>query len=203
MYLRNQYAFFSNRSYERFPSKLIHQRRLAYINGFPAGLLKNGRGCPAGWESFVVEGGTALTPSTPRLNMETSMPFLMMFRDANDIYRGLSFEERQRLMEQWNAWYDDLAARGKVQHGHPLEPQTRLVSGRRGERVVDGPFAEAKEAIGGYFLLTVSSLEEATQIAQNCPSLPLGMVIELRPIAGACHALGARGRPLQTTASSN
>jgi hypothetical protein len=105
-------------------------------------------------------------------------------------------------MQEWNAWYDGLAAQGKVQHGHPLEPQVRVVSGPRGERVLDGPFAESKEAIGGYFLLTVADLEEATEIAQRCPSLRLGMTVEVRAIADACAALGVQGRPLTAEAAS-
>jgi hypothetical protein len=127
-------------------------------------------------------------------------PYLLIFRDVSpDVYKTISAEERQQLMQQWNAWYDGLAAQGKVQHGHPLEPEGRIVSGPRGERVVDGPFAESKEAIGGYFLLTVANLDEATEIAQRCPSLRLGMTVEVRAIAEACEALGVPGRPLPAT----
>lgn len=123
-------------------------------------------------------------------------PYLLIFRESSpDIYKSMSATQRQQLMEQWNAWYDGLAAQNKVQHGHPLEPQGRVVTGARGERVVDGPFAEATEAIGGYFLLTVADLDEATAIAQRCPSLQYGMSVEVRPIAAACHGLGVRGRP--------
>jgi hypothetical protein len=129
-----------------------------------------------------------------------SSPYLLIFRDVSpDVYKTISAEERQQLMQQWNAWYDGLAAQGKVQHGHPLEPEGRVVSGPRGERVVDGPFAESKEAIGGYFLLTVANLEEATEIAQRCPSLRLGMTVEVRAIAEACEALGVPGRPVPAT----
>lgn len=127
-------------------------------------------------------------------------PYLLLFRDVPaETYKAMSADQRQQLMQQWNAWYDGLAAQGKVQHGHPLEPQGRVVSGARGERIVDGPFAESTEAIGGYFLLTVSSLEEATEIARRCPSLRLGMTVEVRPVAEACAALGVRGRPLVAT----
>lgn len=129
--------------------------------------------------------------------METPLsPYLLIFRDASStVYRDLSADERQQLMEKWNAWYDSLAAAGKVQHGHPLQPQGRVVSGARGERIVDGPFAEATEGIGGYFLLTVANLDEATAIAQQCPSLRYGMQVEVRPIAEACSTLGVKGRP--------
>ena len=127
-------------------------------------------------------------------------PYLLIFRDASPgCYQAMSAEERQQLMQRWNQWYDGLAAEGKVHHGHPLEPHGRVVSGARGERVVDGPFAESHEAIGGYFLLMVASLDEATAIAQRCPSLPLGMSVEVRAIAEACAVLGVRGRSHATT----
>ncbi len=50
----------------------------------------------------------------------------------------------------------------------------------------DGPFAESKETIGGYFLLTVGSMDEAVAIAQQCPGLPYGIRVEVRPIAPQC-----------------
>ena len=127
-------------------------------------------------------------------------PYLLIFRESSpDAYKSLSPEQRQQLLDRWNAWYDGLATAGKVQHGHPLEPEGRIVSAR-GERVVDGPFAEAKEAIGGYFFLTVSSLEEATEIAKQCPSLQYGLVVEVRPVAEFCATLGVRGRAVAATA---
>ena len=94
--------------------------------------------------------------------------FLLLFRDPpTDVYKTLSAEQRQTLMRQWNDWYDGLESSGKVQQGHPLEPDGRIVSAR-GDRVVDGPFAEAKEAIGGYFFLNVADMDEATEIAKQC-----------------------------------
>ena len=128
--------------------------------------------------------------------METKSPYLQIFRDVSSAtYKAMSADQRQQLMQQWNAWYDGLAAEGKVEHGHPLESGGRVVSGPRGERITDGPFAEATEGIGGYFLLTVSGLEEATAIAKRCPSLPYGMSVEVRPVANACATLGVHGRP--------
>lgn len=133
--------------------------------------------------------------------MEKKSPYLLIFRDSSsETYKAMSAEQRQELMQRWNEWYDGLAADGKVQHGHPLESQGRVVSGSRGERVTDGPFAEATEGIGGYFFLTVDSLDEATRIAQRCPSLPFGMVVEVRPVADACGTLGVRGRPAKQDA---
>jgi hypothetical protein len=64
---------------------------------------------------------------------------------------------------------------------------------------VDGPFVEAKEAVGGYFLLNVGSLEEATGIAKKCPSLllDLGLSIEVRPVAEVCPVLSPVEKPVQ------
>lgn len=114
----------------------------------------------------------------------SSAPFLLLFRNAGpETHRHLSPEQRAQLTKQWNDWYDGLAAAGKVQHGRPLGLQGRVVSGARGQLVMDGPYAEAKEAVGGYFFLTVSDLDEATEIAKGCPGLPLGLTVEVRPIA--------------------
>jgi hypothetical protein len=121
--------------------------------------------------------------------METSAtPFILFFRNSGpETHAHLSADERQQLMTRWNAWYDDLAAEGKAIAGTPLELETRIVSGARGERVVDGPFAETKEAIGGYVMLMVNDLDEATAIAQAHPGLPYGLQIELRRLADSCH----------------
>lgn len=157
-------------------------------------------GCPRRSSSFVERVNDH--PPAILITMATnSSPFLLIFRDSTpERYSALSAEQRQRLLQQWNSWYDGLAEQGKVQHGHPLEAESRVVSGSRGERVVDGPFAEAKEAVGGYFLLTVSDIDEATEIAKQCPSLDLGISVEVRPVAEYCEALGVRGRPAQKQA---
>ena len=121
--------------------------------------------------------------------------YMLIFRDTKpESYQSMSANQRQDLLNQWNAWYDGLAAEGKVDHGHPLEAEGRTVSGPRGERVVDGPFAEAKESIGGYFILKVADLDEATVAAQHCPNLKHGMVVEVRPVIECCHLAQSLGR---------
>lgn len=124
-------------------------------------------------------------------------PFMLLFRNAGpEAHQHLSPAERQQLMQQWNDWYDALAARGKVQHGRPLALHGRVVSGPRGERVTDGPFAETKEVVGGYFFLNAADLDEATEIAKQCPGLPIGLTVEVRPVADFSPVLeGVRGRP--------
>jgi hypothetical protein len=125
-----------------------------------------------------------MKPTPPPANA----PYLLFFRNSGpENYQHLSPEQRQQLVTRWNAWYDGLAAQGKAVEGQPLESETRLVSGPGGARVTDGPFAEAKEAIGGYVRLVVNSLEEATEIAQQHPGLEYGLRIEIRQMTNTCH----------------
>jgi hypothetical protein len=126
--------------------------------------------------------------------MQTNTPqlsaYMLIFRESSpETYKAMSSEQKQQLLKQWTDWYDRLIREGKASHGHPLELQGRVVSGIGGERVVDGPFAEGKEAIGGFFFLTVSSLDEATEIAKQCPSLRYGLIAEVRPVAQSCVVL--------------
>ncbi|MBI3886507.1 MAG: hypothetical protein HY302_12375 [Opitutae bacterium] len=124
-----------------------------------------------------------------------SVPFLLLFRNSGpETHLHLSPEQRQQLLARWNAWYDDLAATGRAVEGQPLELATRVVSGAGGTRVVDGPFAEAKEAVGGYVKLRVGGLDEATAIAQRHPGLAYGLIIEVRQLAESCHLGVTAGR---------
>lgn len=124
---------------------------------------------------------------------------MLLFRNTGpDTHAHLSPAQREQLTKQWNDWYDGLASRGKVQHGRPLALGGRVVSGANGERVVDGPYAEAKEVVGGYFFLSVADLDEATEIAKKCPGLPLGLTVEVRPVADVSPVLEkVAGRPPQ------
>ena len=120
--------------------------------------------------------------------MQAQSSFMLIFRDTTpEKYEALSPDERKRSLEKWNAWYDGIAATGQMHHGHPLQPAGRVVSKRRGETVFDGPFSEAKETIGGYFLISARDLDEATEIAGRCPNLDYGMAVEVRPVATMCH----------------
>lgn len=120
--------------------------------------------------------------------------YMLIFRESTpDVYDRLSKEERKSQLDRWNAWCDDLVARGAMQSGHPLGDQGTVVSAAAGKRPVDGPFAEAKELVGGYFLISVDGLDEATRIAEECPLLPFGMTVEVRPVAGACHLARSLG----------
>jgi hypothetical protein len=118
------------------------------------------------------------------MNTQTNNGYMLIFR-GTDWHKSLSPEQMQQVVDQWMAWFNGLKSDGVALAGNPLEPEGKIVSGRN--RVVsDGPFAESKEAIGGYFLLNVASLDEAVAIAQKCPGLPYGVRVEVRPVAAEC-----------------
>ena len=121
--------------------------------------------------------------------------FLLIFHETSPArYSDLTDEERREALERWNAWCDDLAEQGLLQQGNTLASEGRRVSAARGTTVMDGPFAEAKELIGGYLILAAENLEEATAAAERCPNLRYGMEVEVRPIAQACHLARSLGR---------
>jgi hypothetical protein len=89
-------------------------------------------------------------------------------------------------MNQVMAWFEGLKQQGIVKAGQPLAPEGRTVSGNKGRAVSDGPFAESKEAVGGYLLLQADSLDEVVAIAKSNPTLAYGVTIEVRPVLEEC-----------------
>jgi len=113
--------------------------------------------------------------------------YMLLFRGTN-WDKQLSPEQLQKVVADWHAWFERLKLEGKCAGGHPLQNRGKLVSGAKGRAVADGPFAESKEAIGGYFYLQVASEDEAVAIARQCPGLDYGCVVEVRPVADMCAA---------------
>ena len=93
-------------------------------------------------------------------------------------------ESRAAVMPDWLALFADLEKSGKLVDGNELSMSTdaKTVRVRGGESLVtDGPYAETKEALGGFFLLDCDNLDEAIEWAAKIPSASRG-VIEVRPI---------------------
>ena len=116
------------------------------------------------------------------MKQETKNQYLLLFR-GRDWDEGLSTEELQEVMDRVMAWFDGVQQTGKVKAGQPLARQGRIVSGKG---VADGPFAESKEAIGGYLLLEADDLEEAVAVARTCPTLDYEISVEVRPVLDEC-----------------
>jgi hypothetical protein len=106
--------------------------------------------------------------------------FMLLFRGASQQY-GFSPEEMQGHMQKWFAWVDQLKSKNIYVSGEPLLPDGKTVAGKKAI-VTDGPFAESKEIIGGFFIIKAASIEEATEIAKDCPDLPLEGTVEVREV---------------------
>ena len=88
-------------------------------------------------------------------------------------------------MQGWAGYTNELVAAGKVRGGERLRPAAtattlRITGGNR--LLADGPFAETKEQLGGFFLVEAKDLDEAVELASKMPHLQDGGAVEIRPI---------------------
>jgi hypothetical protein len=118
------------------------------------------------------------------MNAQNQSGYMLLFVGM-DWHKGLAPEQMQKVSADWMAWFKGLKAEGKAVAGHPLGLEGKSVSGKN-RVVTDAPFAEAKEAIGGYFMLDVATMDEAVAIARQCPGLPFGAKVEVRPVLSEC-----------------
>lgn len=124
--------------------------------------------------------------------MNTKNQYLLLF-SGNEWWNKLSAEQMQEVIDQSKAWYGKLAAAGKVKAGQALAREGATIKNAR--VFSDGPFAESKEALGGFMMLEAASLEEAIAIAKESPTSLYGTTIEVRPLSDECP-LDARARQL-------
>jgi len=119
------------------------------------------------------------------------MKYLLLLNNSAEQWEqwhSLSDEEAQRLraeeMPRWNALFEWMGEQGIEANGLELDDpgHARVVQVRDGETVVtDGPFAETKEVIGGYFIADCKDLDQAIELAQRVPLVGKGSV-EIRPV---------------------
>jgi hypothetical protein len=94
-------------------------------------------------------------------------------------------EEQEANMQAWWAYSEELGKADKTLGGEPLQPSTTATTVRQngsGTVISDGPFAETKEQLGGYFIFNTDNLDEAIAWAAKMPHLPHGGSVEIRPI---------------------
>lgn len=102
------------------------------------------------------------------------------------LYRGYeapaSPEEMQKKTAGWMTWLKELSDQGHVKAlGEPLQPGGKVVSGKK-KQVIDGPYAEAKDIIGGYSVIFAKDIEDAVRFSLGCPIFEDGGSVEVRPI---------------------
>jgi hypothetical protein len=119
-----------------------------------------------------------LTPSGESMNDTTTLSeYLVISRGQWDKDRSL--KEIQKAIDDFYLWHDRLVSKGVMKAGQRLAREAKVVSS---SGVVDGPFTEGKEIVGGYWFFLAGSLAEAATLAAQNPCLACGLTYEVRPI---------------------
>jgi hypothetical protein len=117
-------------------------------------------------------------------SQEARMRYMLLIYGDESGWGTLSEADQQTEMAKWFAYTEEMQKAGVSTQGDALQPTATATTVRDngGEPLVtDGPFAETKEQLGGYYLLDVADLDEAIKWAHKCPGAKYGK-IELRPI---------------------
>ena len=107
--------------------------------------------------------------------------FLLLYRGSERVNATLSPQQMQDYLQHFQSWIMSLTRAGKISSCGPLANEGKTIVGPKAV-VSDGPFAESKDLIGGYTVLTAADLDEATKIARGCPFLNVGGSVEIRPV---------------------
>ena len=103
--------------------------------------------------------------------------YLVLSRGKWD--EDVSPEAVQQAIDAFYAWYERNLALGRMKPGSRLAREGKVVSRAS---TTDGPFAEAKELVGGFWFIVASSLDEAAALAAENPCLVYGLALEIRPL---------------------
>lgn len=112
------------------------------------------------------------------------MQYILLIYHREELWNGLSEVERSKVMEDYGAFTEGIVKSGQYRAGDELQPTATAttVRVRNGKTMItDGPFAETREQLGGYYLIEAKDLDEANAIAARIPSARDGS-IEVRPI---------------------
>jgi hypothetical protein len=99
--------------------------------------------------------------------------FMMILHGAPNIWKDLSPEEMQQKAEKYRAWTERIRSSGRHVSGEKLgEEGGKVLTLQKGRpSVVDGPFSEVREVVGGYLVLRAANYEEALELTRDCPFL--------------------------------
>ena len=107
--------------------------------------------------------------------------YLLLFRGVEDMVSEQSPSEMQAHMDRWKNWMGDLAARGKLAGGQPLDKSGKTIT-NKGTTITDGPFTEGPEMVSGYLIIKAGDINEAVELSKSCPVFELDGNIEIRPV---------------------
>jgi hypothetical protein len=130
--------------------------------------------------------GNAFGPKDLRKERGTNpMKYMLLIYDEEQVWGKLSETEQEKIYGEYRRFTQEITSSGHYMAGSQLHPTSAATSVRikDGKMVTtDGPFAETKEQLGGYYLIEAKHLDEAIGIAARIPSARMG-TIEVRPLA--------------------
>ena len=106
------------------------------------------------------------------------MKYALLIYPKPGSHEALGEDESKSVSAEYYAFRDDPRCLGGA-HLQPIETATTV---RDGGLITDGPFADTKEVLGGYFVFEASDLDEALEVAQRVPAVRLGGAVEVRPL---------------------
>src|ERR1700731_2599209 len=115
------------------------------------------------------------------MSTTTNESFMLLLRGGVS-NRELSPEQLQRQIERYMGWIEKLRREGHFVAGEPLDETGKVLSGKDGNTITDGPFTEAKEEVGGYFIIRAKDFAEAVELSKGCPIFVNNGTVEVRPI---------------------
>lgn len=113
----------------------------------------------------------------------------MLFFSGDDWDKRLTDDQLRVALQRLTAWTESLAKSGKIRGGNALARDGKVVVGKERRVISDGPYPETKEALGGYLLLAVETMDEAVAIARSCPGLDQGGRVEVREVVEQCPVM--------------
>jgi hypothetical protein len=104
--------------------------------------------------------------------------FMLILTGAPGALETVSPTDIQKILEKYNAWTGKLVAEGRIVGSHKLKDEGGKLLAKKADRlsVVDGPYSETKEVVGGYFVFRAANYDEAVKVASECPHLDFGNV---------------------------
>lgn len=107
---------------------------------------------------------------------------LLLYSDPAN-WMNLGPEDIQKAIEKFMAWGEKLRGSGAYLASHKLADDAgKVLRGKGQARVIDGPYSETKEVLGGYYLIKAKDYNEASEIARSCPNLEYGGTVEVRQV---------------------
>lgn len=107
--------------------------------------------------------------------------FLLLFRNDNASQSSLSPEQMQQHTQKWRAWIGELVKSGNFKSGEPLERTGKVLRGKS-KLLTDGPYAESKDLVGGYLMITAENVDHAVELSRGCPIFETDGIVEVRPV---------------------